>query len=62
LPKLGVYEFTLYNGYKPRPEYQYGLYRTEKYQLQYGNIWVYEEILAKSSFGSIINNIDPAIP
>jgi hypothetical protein len=47
------------DGYKPRTDYAYGLHRPEKYRLQYGNFWVYNDLLKKSGLDVVINNINP---
>jgi hypothetical protein len=59
LDDLGVFEFSMADGYKPRPDYAYGIHRQEKYRLQYGNFWVYEDLLKKSGLDLVINNINP---
>jgi hypothetical protein len=61
LPEIGVYEFTLNNGFKARPDYAYGLHRPESYRLQYGNLWAYQDLLSKTGFDSVINGIDPEL-
>ncbi|MDR0571894.1 MAG: transposase [Rickettsiales bacterium] len=59
--ELGVYEFSFENGYKPRPDYSYGVYRTESYELQYGDYWVFDHLLQKTSFGLVLSQINPEL-
>jgi transposase len=61
LPELGVYQLSMDEGFKPRPEYSYGLHKPERYMLQYGSMWVYEELLQRTKFGSVINAIAPEL-
>ncbi|MDR0621264.1 MAG: transposase [Deltaproteobacteria bacterium] len=59
LPSLGVFEFTMADGYTHRPDYAFGLHRPESYLLQYGNYWVYNDFLRRTGFSNVINNVIP---
>ncbi|MDR2457541.1 MAG: transposase, partial [Clostridiales Family XIII bacterium] len=61
LPEIGVYQLSMTEGVKLRPDFEYGLFRPQRCTFRYGNIWVYEELLKRTGFDSVINHIAPEL-
>jgi hypothetical protein len=57
--KKGFFNFSLENGYIPRPDLTISGISQERVTLRYGDIWVFDQIIKKSTLISIFTEIVP---